>query len=268
MRVFCSAGTRCHSRMMSGPWLAANAPTRLAIVQAPDELVVLHAGGEEVVAQEIRIGAGREERHVVLGNGALHALIERIARQYLLARRAELRRRGRRLQVEEQLGEPIVAHELRTKYVIIFDSRPVERLLGLGNALVVLAGDTPLVGASRRPLPVLGSADLVVLADLFHLGGVLDDAAVRADEVAEDVVARPVAPGSPDRREASVAHASDAAPHALDIGHPAGDVVERRGPGARVGDAVMHAVAAHEAHVARAVRQPEAELLDGEALRR
>src|SRR4029077_9156979 len=80
MRRCCSCGTRCHSRMMSGPWLAANAPTRLGMVQAPDELVVLHAGGEEVVAQQVRIGACREERHIVLGDGALHALIERIAR--------------------------------------------------------------------------------------------------------------------------------------------------------------------------------------------
>src|SRR3954468_12342797 len=115
MRVFCSAGTRCHSRMMSGPWLAANAPTRLAIVQAPDELVVLHAGGEEVLAQEIRIGAGREERNAVLGNGALHALTERVAPNCFLARRAELRRRGRRLQVEEQLAQPVVPHQFRTK---------------------------------------------------------------------------------------------------------------------------------------------------------
>src|SRR5919198_6660703 len=98
MRRCCSAGTRCHSRMISGPWLAANAPTRSAMLQAPDELVVLHAGGEEVIAQEIRIGARREERHVVLGDRALHALIERVAREHLFALRAKLDRSRGRLQ--------------------------------------------------------------------------------------------------------------------------------------------------------------------------
>src|SRR5438477_2102044 len=81
MRRCSPAGTRCHSRMMSGPWLAANAPAKLAMIQPPDELVVLHAGGEEVVAQEIWIGARGEEGHVVLGESALHALIERVARE-------------------------------------------------------------------------------------------------------------------------------------------------------------------------------------------
>src|SRR5437660_3825257 len=122
MRCLWSGGTRSHSRMMSGPWLAANAPTRLAMVQAPDEFVVLHADGEEVVAQEIRIGARREERHVVLGDGALHALIERIAREDSFARRAELGRRRGRLQVEEELAQPIVAHEIGDRYVIILSA--------------------------------------------------------------------------------------------------------------------------------------------------
>src|SRR5437763_1789183 len=131
MRRCCSAGTRCHSRMMSGPWLAANAPTRLAMIEAPDEFVVLHAGGEEVIAQEIRIGARREERHVVLGDRPLHALIERVARQHFFPLAAELRRRRRRLQIEEQLAQPVVTHEFRTKYVIIFDSGPAKCLLGL-----------------------------------------------------------------------------------------------------------------------------------------
>src|SRR5215475_4653447 len=78
MRVFCSAGTRSHSRMMSGPWLAANAPTRLAI-QPPDEFVVFHPGGEEVVAQQVRIGALGEERHIGPGDRILDRGIERIA---------------------------------------------------------------------------------------------------------------------------------------------------------------------------------------------
>src|SRR5437660_4783413 len=122
MRCLWSGGPRSHSRMMSGPWLAANAPTRLAMIQAPDEFVVLHADGEEVVAQEIRIGARREERHVVFSDGALHALIERIAREDFFARRAELGRRRGRLQVEEKLAQPIVAHEIGDRYVIILSA--------------------------------------------------------------------------------------------------------------------------------------------------
>src|SRR5437660_5602837 len=128
MRCLWSGGTRSHSRMMSGPWLAANAPTRLAMVQAPDELVVLHARGEEVVAQEIRIGARREKRHVVLGDRAPHALIERIAPEDLVARRAELGRRRWRLQVEEQLGEPIVAHQAQRNACWALPMRSLSRV--------------------------------------------------------------------------------------------------------------------------------------------
>src|SRR5438128_11317414 len=112
MRLFCSAGTRCHSRTMSGPWLAAKAPTRLAMVQSPDEFVVLHAGGEEVVAQEIRVGARREKRHVVLGNRFLHGFVERIARQHGGRVQAELIGERRLLEVEEEFGEPVVTHRL------------------------------------------------------------------------------------------------------------------------------------------------------------
>src|SRR5436190_8598263 len=102
MRDFCSGGTRSHSRTMSGPWLAAKAPTRLAMVQAADELVVLHAGGKEVVAQQIRISARGEERHVVLGERLLHAFIERVAGNDGVGIRAELGAEGGRLQVEEE----------------------------------------------------------------------------------------------------------------------------------------------------------------------
>src|SRR4051812_5738831 len=105
MRFFSSAGTRSHSRTMSGPWLAAKAPTRLAI-QSPDELVVLHAGREEVVAQEIRIRALGKKRRIVLGDGLLHPGVERVAGENGLLVRAELGLQRRRLQVEEELGEP------------------------------------------------------------------------------------------------------------------------------------------------------------------
>src|SRR3954464_6079949 len=87
---------------------------------------------------------------------------------------------------------------------------PAKRLLRLADALVVARRYTPVIGAPRRPLPVVGTADLIVVADLGHLGGVFDHAAVRADEVAEDIVARPVPPRPPYRRESGVTQAADA----------------------------------------------------------
>src|SRR5258708_37709502 len=80
------------------------------MVQSPDELLVLHAEGEEVVAKQIGIGARREKRRIIFGERLLDALIERIARQHLVALGAELGRQRRRLQVEEQLAEPVIAH--------------------------------------------------------------------------------------------------------------------------------------------------------------
>src|SRR5205814_3808419 len=139
---------------------------------------------------------------VVLGDRALHALIERVARQHLFPLAAELGRCRGRLQIEEELAQPIVAHEIGDRSVIIVwavraqsvgiitylspISCPAERLLRLRDALAVPARYAPLVGAPRRPFPVFGPAGFVVVGDLLHLGGVLDGAAVRADEVAED----------------------------------------------------------------------------------
>src|SRR5438067_11927871 len=106
MRRCCSAGTRCHSRMMSGPWLAANAPTRLAMIEAPDEFVVLHTDSEEVIAQQIRIGARCEERHGVPADRARHALIDPVARQPPFPLAAALGRCRGRLQIEDELARP------------------------------------------------------------------------------------------------------------------------------------------------------------------
>src|ERR1041385_8608948 len=78
-------GTASHSRMSSGPWLAAKAPAKLAMAQAPLELFVLHAGGEEVVAQQVGVGALREERHVVLGQRLAHLGADAVAVQDLVA---------------------------------------------------------------------------------------------------------------------------------------------------------------------------------------
>src|SRR3954447_7884466 len=161
--------------------------------------------------------------------------------------------------------------QIRPRMIPVLDPNsggPEKRLLGLADALVVARRYTPVIGAPRRPLPVFGTADLVVVADLRDLGGVFHHAAVRADEVAEHVVARPVASRAPHGRIARVTQAADAAHDSVDVRHIEGDVIERREAGARVGDAVVHAVAAHEAHVARAVGQLEAEALRREALRR
>src|SRR5690349_9913084 len=93
--------------------------------------------------------------------------------------------------------------------------RPAVGLLRGMDALVVAHADAPVVGAAGGPLPVLRAAHPVVVVDFLDLGGVLDDAAVRADEVAEDVVAGAVATRSPHRRIAGVLQAADAAHHAV-----------------------------------------------------
>jgi hypothetical protein len=75
-----------------------------------------------------------------------------------------------------------------------------------------------------------------------------------------------VASRPPHRLVARLAHARDAAHHRIEIPHLEGDVVERRQSRACVGDAVVLAVAAQEAHVRGAVGDLEAQLLDREAL--
>src|SRR5260370_42684320 len=59
--------------------------TRLVVVQPADELVVLHAGGEEEVAPQVRIGSLSQKRNIVLPDGVLDLRFERIARQNLVA---------------------------------------------------------------------------------------------------------------------------------------------------------------------------------------
>src|SRR6187551_2759914 len=52
--------------------------------------------------------------------------------------------------------------------------------------------NAPLVDATRRPLPVVGSPDPVAVVDLLDLRRVFDDDTEWIDEVVERVVARPV----------------------------------------------------------------------------
>src|SRR5256885_6294536 len=98
-----------HSRTRSGPWQAAKAPAKLAIAQPADELRILHAGGEEVVAQQVGIAALGEERHV----GPLDRLenlgTERVFGEHGILAGAVLGGQRGRLEVVEQLAKPIVA---------------------------------------------------------------------------------------------------------------------------------------------------------------
>src|SRR5262245_9050801 len=100
---FSPGGMASHSRMMSGPWLAAKAPAKLAMAQAPDELFVFHAGPEEVVAQEVRVRALCEERHVVLRERLAHFGTDAVTIEDLVALGAVLGRERRVLQVVEHL---------------------------------------------------------------------------------------------------------------------------------------------------------------------
>src|SRR5262245_33523386 len=100
--------------MMSGPWLAANAPTKLA-TQSPDEFVVLHAGGEEEVAQKISVGALGEKGDVVRANLRSHLFGNRVALENFLPVGLELGGERRALQVEEQLRQRVVPHHPQRK---------------------------------------------------------------------------------------------------------------------------------------------------------
>src|ERR1700682_1668894 len=101
-RSFCAWGTASHSRTSSGPWLAANAPTRLATVQPADEFLVLHADAGEVVAQQGGVGACGKKPPIALLHRLSHLGIERIARQHLVRVGAVLRGERRGLEIKKQ----------------------------------------------------------------------------------------------------------------------------------------------------------------------
>ena len=87
------------------------------------------------------------------------------------------------------------------------------------------------------------------------------------DEIVEEVVARAVAARAPLDAVAGVLHAAAAAHHRFEVRHQEGDVVQRVVVGVAERDAVVVAVAVHEGHDPRAVRQPEAERPLEEGLR-
>src|SRR5665213_3083702 len=71
------------------------------------------------------------------------------------------------------------------------EGNPLLRLL---HAVGGADRDAPMVVAAGRPSPFLGTAELVVLADPLHLGGVFDHDFIRADEIGEDVMPGPCRP--------------------------------------------------------------------------
>src|SRR5262245_19096691 len=100
----------CHSRTISGPWLAAKAPAKLATAQPLGELGVQHADGEEVVAEQVGVGALRQERRIVVEDGLADFGRQGIPREHGIPVGLELPRDCWRLEVEEKLRQPVVAH--------------------------------------------------------------------------------------------------------------------------------------------------------------
>src|SRR5688572_27336272 len=87
------------------------------------------------------------------------------------------------------------------------NSLPGHRALGLRHTRAVASRNTPVVVAPGRPFPVVRAADAVIVAHLAQLGGVFDHRAEGRHEVAEDVVARPVATRAPRAGVAGLAQA-------------------------------------------------------------
>src|SRR5262249_18885301 len=107
------------SRAMIGPWLAANAPTRLAMdallglerVQPGDELVLRHAADLEIKAQQVGVDQRRERADVVLLQRLAELGLDRVALEHGRHVDAIFRRELRVvLQIEEQLAHLIIRH--------------------------------------------------------------------------------------------------------------------------------------------------------------
>src|SRR5258706_14986584 len=137
--------------------------------------------------------------------------------------------------------------------------------LGLRYRRGVSRRNAPVVVPVGRPFPVFGLPCPVRAADALDFGGVLHRRAERRDEIREDVVARAVAPGTPEGRHPRVLHPSDAAHHRIDVGHFERDVIEQGIVRLRVGNRVVDAIAAHEIHETGAIGDAKAEHLDRES---
>src|SRR5258707_11331253 len=144
--------------------------------------------------------------------------------------------------------------------------RPEAELpLGLRYRGGVSRRNAPVIVPVGRPFPVFGLPRPVRAADALDFGGVLHRSAERRDEIREDVVARAVAPGTPEGRHPRVLHPSDAAHHRIDVGHFERDVIEQGIVRLRVGDRMVDTIAAHEIHEPGAIGDAKAEHLDREA---
>src|SRR5258708_16925708 len=120
--------------------------------------------------------------------------------------------------------------------------------LGLRYRRGVSRRNAPVVVPVGRPSPVFRLSRPVRAADALDFGGVLHRCAERRDKIREDVVARPVAPGTPEGPPPRSLHPSDAAHARIDVGHFERNVIEQGIVGLRVGNRVVDAVAAHEIH--------------------
>src|SRR5262245_7266972 len=106
-------------RTIIGPWLEAKTPAssamfglcfRRARADAAQEVVLGHAGHVEVEAQQVGVHELREISHIIAFDRGPHLRFQGVAVEHPRAVRAVLLGRRRALQVEEQLGERVVAH--------------------------------------------------------------------------------------------------------------------------------------------------------------
>src|SRR5437867_2430137 len=86
-------------------------------------------------------------------------------------------------------GRPRASGGQRTK---------AESALGLRYRGGVPGRNAPVVVPPGGPLPVVRGSYLVRAADALDFGGVLDGCAERCDKIGENVVAGPMAPGTPE----------------------------------------------------------------------
>src|SRR5215469_14507464 len=124
------------------------------------------------------------------------------------------------------------------------------------------ASDAPLIQPALRPGPIFRASWLVAFADAGDLGGIFDHDLVRADEISEHVVARPMPADAPFDRKAAFAQTAGAAHDAVDVRHLERDMVERRRRTARERQDMVLIVAAEERHRPRLVDDTESEMVD------
>src|SRR5438874_1326284 len=108
--------------MMSGAWLEANTPARLAMARPRrrvgpggphffQEIGLGHAGDHKIKPEEVRVDPGCEERDVVALDRRPHLGLQGIAVEDILPVGAVfVAERSGALEIEEELAQPIVSH--------------------------------------------------------------------------------------------------------------------------------------------------------------